>query len=583
MRHEEAVSGPAARSVPRVESSLLPRILGAFLLALSLAAVLTLVLENRLTRQELQDQARTLIGDEALQLGALLDREQQRLTAQVSSTAERIRAGRYSEDIAVANLLSELERSSAGELSILNVFRSDGRTAAVLGDVVAAPTAELRARLAQGGPGGSTTAVLPLVSRPGFARVAVQAFRLESAGEPSLFVAGSVLDTSEALELRNRSGASSLFIVVDGRVVAASDPALDDAEAPGAVDGTLPRDEPVTVRLGDQEALLLYVPLGPVMGSDAQALVGIAIEEPLTSLDQRLFQNRVVMVALLIGVAGVLAFLLTRLVTRPLTSLTETAQRIAAGDLDARFETDSEDEIGILARSLERMRGALSAQLGVNAEQARALRRAARRMVDVQDEERRRVARDLHDGVQQQLVMLRMKVGVARAQLSTDPAAGTGTVAELAEDIDQIIGRLRETSQDLYPSILQDRGLTGALHSLAARASLPIEVSTEPSPLPRLEPGVEANAYFLAAEAVTNAVKHAAATRVDIAVRHVDAELVLAVSDDGAGMPDAIEGRPGGIRHMRDRVAALGGSLAIESAPDRGVSVVARFPAPPTD
>jgi signal transduction histidine kinase len=568
-------------SVPRsvsAEASLLPRVLGAFLLALSLASVLTLVLENRLTRQELQDQARTLIVDEVSQLRVLLDQEQQRLSAQVSSTAERIRAGRYSEDIAVANLLSELERSSAGELALLNVFTADGRPAAVLGDLVAAPSEELRARLAQGGPGGSTAAIVPMVSSPGFASVAVQSFRLASDGEASLFVAGRRLDTSAALNLRTRTGASTAFIVVGDRIVASSDPELDGTPAPALGGDELPVVEPVTVELGGEEALLVYAPIGRVMDTESQALVGIAIQEPLSSLDQRLFQNRVVMVALLIAVAGMLAFLLARLVTRPLTALTETAQRIAGGDLEARFETESDDEIGILAGALERMRAALSTQLGVNAEQARALRHAARRMVNVQDEERRRVARDLHDGVQQQLVMLRMKVGVARAQMSTDRDVATDTVSELADDIDQIIGRLRETSQDLYPSILQDRGLTGALHSLAARSSLPIEVATEPAPLPRLDPAVESNAYFLVAEAVTNAAKHAVATHVDIHVSQQDGELVVAVADDGRGMRESTEGRPGGIRHMRDRVAAVGGSLTIESAPGAGVRVVARFP-----
>jgi HAMP domain-containing protein len=154
-----------------------------------------------------------------------------------------------------------------------------------------------------------------------------------------------------------------------------------------------------------------YVQLGSEGGWDVPAAVGLIAADPLAALDSRLARTRAMMVVLLVVVGGALAFALARVMTRPVVQLTETAAAIAGGDLDRSFHVARRDEIGTLARALEGMRRALRTQLLVIRQQAEALRQAARRIAGAQDAERRRIAQDLHDGIQQQLVVLRMQVG----------------------------------------------------------------------------------------------------------------------------------------------------------------------------
>jgi signal transduction histidine kinase len=282
--------------------------------------------------------------------------------------------------------------------------------------------------------------------------------------------------------------------------------------------------------------------------------------------------------ALLMGLTGLLAYGVSRLMTRPLQELTSTATRISAGDLEATFPADRQDEIGTLATALERMRRGLHTQVRVIREQAGALQEGARRIVGAQDAERRRLAQDLHDGIQQQLVLLRMQVGFARARLKEDPEALDELADDLSQRIDQLLDELRATGQALFPAILRDRGLSGALFSLAARSGLPIEVRVDPDPLPRVDPAVETGAYFLISEAVTNALKHARAEGIEIDVRHRPDRLEITVRDDGAGFDTTRVTDRGGLVHMRDRVNALGGRLTVVPSLAEGTSIEAVLP-----
>ncbi|NBE56136.1 sensor histidine kinase [Streptomyces boluensis] len=184
------------------------------------------------------------------------------------------------------------------------------------------------------------------------------------------------------------------------------------------------------------------------------------------------------------------------------------------------------------------------------------------RLVDVFDAERRRIERDLHDGAQQRLVSLNVRLGLAR--LDAEP--GSSLAAQLADAQDQVglaVEELRELSRGVHPKALTDHGLAAAAENLAARSVLPVTVDIR---LPhRLAVTVETTAYFVIAEALANATKHSGATRVRVAARpHADV-LTLSITDDGRGGADPAAGT--GLTGLADRVAAADGRLRVSSPP----------------
>ena len=195
------------------------------------------------------------------------------------------------------------------------------------------------------------------------------------------------------------------------------------------------------------------------------------------------------------------------------------------------------------------------------------------RIVAVADEERRRLARDLHDGAQQRLVSIGLDLRHAQHALngSAPPEVDRtldGAVAELGNAIDE----LRELASGLRPASL-DAGLGSALRELAARSPIPVEVREDPQRFPS---ELEAAAYFIACEGLTNAVKHASAHRVVLGFARQEGQLVLTVRDDGAGGADVRRGN--GLLGLIDRARAHGGSLAIDSTPGAGTRLTARLP-----
>jgi signal transduction histidine kinase len=329
--------------------------------------------------------------------------------------------------------------------------------------------------------------------------------------------------------------------------------------------------------------MVRYITIGADRAWDRPAMVGLVVDDPLAALDSGLARTRGFMVLVMVGFGGALALAAARLLSRPIARLTETATAIAGGDLERSFRAERGDELGRLADALERMRRALRAQLLVIRQQAGALQDAARRIVGVQDAERQRVAADLHDGIQQRLVVLRMQIGVARAQLEQDPGRVEEVTEGIAAAIDQLLDDLRATGQALFPAILADRGLSGALFSLTARVELPVDLDLRPDPFPRFSTELETNAYFLVSEALTNALKHADASRVRVLVHHEGDQVRLQVTDDGLGFDPAARGGGGGLVHLRDRVNALGGTLQLVTEAGGGTSVTALLPVPAAD
>lgn len=194
----------------------------------------------------------------------------------------------------------------------------------------------------------------------------------------------------------------------------------------------------------------------------------------------------------------------------------------------------------------------------------------------VRDEERRRLAQDLHDGLQQQLVVLRMRLGALSETALLEPRAKV-VWEELKEEVDSIIERLRELSRDTFPPILADRGLAAALRSYLGRFILPVRFFSNPDPLPRTSPEVEASAYFIVLEATTNALKHAAASQLEISLELEGDFLEVRVKDDGRGFDPNAKRDGRGLGNMWERARALDGDFFIFSRPGRGTEILARL------
>jgi signal transduction histidine kinase len=221
-----------------------------------------------------------------------------------------------------------------------------------------------------------------------------------------------------------------------------------------------------------------------------------------------------------------------------------------------------------LAVENERLQAEVRAQLD-------AVRASRARLVEAQDDERRRIERDLHDGAQQRLVSLQLSLQMLRRDLGpdADPEALAELDAATAEAA-AAIADIRELARGVHPAILTEAGLGPALASLAVRAPLPVLVTDELDR--RLPSSVEATAYFVTAEALTNAIKHAGATRVDVRTWLADDQLHVDVQDDGRGGADPSDGT--GLTGIQDRVAALGGTLSVRSDTGQGTRLEVALP-----
>ncbi len=205
------------------------------------------------------------------------------------------------------------------------------------------------------------------------------------------------------------------------------------------------------------------------------------------------------------------------------------------------------------------------------------LERSRARLVRAQETERRRIERDLHDGVQQDLVALLGHSARVRREFERDPAAGTAALDELQTGLRHVLGELRELAHGIHPSVLSDRGLLEAVESLAARSAVPVAVRADPSLRGlRFAEEIEGAGYFTVAEALANAGKHAAASSIDVTLAHREDGLAITVSDDGCGF-DPAGAVGGGLVNLTERVAALGGRLVVEARPGAGTTLSAHL------
>jgi signal transduction histidine kinase len=250
--------------------------------------------------------------------------------------------------------------------------------------------------------------------------------------------------------------------------------------------------------------------------------------------------------------------------------------------------TDEEDTVLVeLARQVGlalhnvRLDSALQASLDELEQRNAELQASRSRIVAASDESRRRIERNLHDGAQQHLVALAVKVGLVKQLLGADPDTAQALLDELRGDVQATLTELRELAHGIYPPLLRDRGLPEALRAAAGRSVLPASVSADG--IGRYETDVEAAVYFCVLEAMQNAGKHAGdGAEVRVTVRLEDDDLCFDVVDDGAGFDAArqtvLEGH--GFVNMRDRLGAIGGTLDVLSSPGAGTQIRGRIPHP---
>ncbi|HWC32189.1 MAG TPA: histidine kinase, partial [Actinomycetota bacterium] len=236
---------------------------------------------------------------------------------------------------------------------------------------------------------------------------------------------------------------------------------------------------------------------------------------------------------------------------------------------EEKLLSDLAAQAGLVLRNVR-----LTEELKANLEELRASRQ---RIVAAQDEERRRIERNIHDGAQQQLVAMRVRLRLAQTLAAKDPAKAERMLEQLQGEMADALENLRDLARGIYPPLLADAGLAAAVESQARKS--PVPVAVEADGIGRYGRDVEAAVYFCVLEAVQNASKYAGEAHVRVRLFQRNGELAFGVEDDGPGFDVATTPRGSGLQNMADRIEALGGTLEIRSAPEQGTVVAGRVPA----
>jgi signal transduction histidine kinase len=257
---------------------------------------------------------------------------------------------------------------------------------------------------------------------------------------------------------------------------------------------------------------------------------------------------------------------------RAVTIVEHLGRRIAALVHDPAL-LDDEHLVGSVcaAAGLALENGRLQAELQARLSDLAASRT---RFVEAEETERRRIERDLHDGTQQRLVSVAMTLGLAEAKAANDPASMGALLQEARDGLTEALNELRELSQGIHPSILTERGLPGAVEELASRARIPAHLDVTLAR--RLPEHIEAAAYYVVAESLTNIAKHGGTASAHISIAERDGCVRVVVSDTGPGGADEKHGS--GLKGLRDRVEAIGGQLSVHSPAGHGTTVKAEIP-----
>ncbi len=244
---------------------------------------------------------------------------------------------------------------------------------------------------------------------------------------------------------------------------------------------------------------------------------------------------------------------------RPGEPLTPTEDRLLA---------DLAEQVGLVLKN-----AGLRDQLLARLEEIRASRQ---RLVAAQDEERRRIERNIHDGAQQQLVALAIKLSITESMIGTDTDGERELLAELRQDAAGAVEDLRDLARGIYPPLLASKGLVAALEARASKAPVPASVTADG--VGRYPQELEAAVYFCVLEALQNVAKYAGATRAEVRLGASGHDLEVEVTDDGAGFDPASKAHGTGLQGMADRLHAHGGSLDVRSSPGAGTTILGRLP-----
>jgi len=257
---------------------------------------------------------------------------------------------------------------------------------------------------------------------------------------------------------------------------------------------------------------------------------------------------------------------------RAVTPLAESGDAVLIHDGGLEHESQL-TRLTAAAASMALEHSRLQAEVRAQLEQVRASRA---RIVEAGDDARRQLERDLHDGAQQRLVTLSLALGMARNRAGASDPQLESLLESAAKEAREAIAELRELARGIHPAVLTETGLPGAIQALAERS--PVATTISAVPPGRFPAPIEATAYFVISEALANVAKHAAATNAEVSVRELAGLVVVAVCDNGIGgaLPEA----GSGLRGLADRVAAVGGSLRIDSPPGRGTRLEVEIPCP---
>jgi signal transduction histidine kinase len=232
-----------------------------------------------------------------------------------------------------------------------------------------------------------------------------------------------------------------------------------------------------------------------------------------------------------------------------------------------------------LSKMGEKLVTDLAAQAGLvlrNVRLIEELQESRRRIVAAQDERARKLERDLHDGAQQQLVALSIKLGLAEQLATRDADRAATLLGELKVEASEALENLRDLARGIYPPLLADRGLAEAIGAQARKS--PIQVKLDADGLGRYPQEMEAAIYFCCLEALQNVAKYANATNATVVLNASNGHLTFSITDDGAGFDPATILRGSGLANMRDRLEALGGTFEVSSRPGQGTNVMGRIP-----
>jgi signal transduction histidine kinase len=256
-----------------------------------------------------------------------------------------------------------------------------------------------------------------------------------------------------------------------------------------------------------------------------------------------------------------------------IAELRRAIRAVDAGDLSVRLPMLAGDELDEVGQSFNEMVTGLAERDALKGENVE----LAARVVYASDEARRTVERDLHDGAQQHLVLLRLKLGMLKKAVAGDPASATRLVDEVQGDLDNALDELRSLAHGIYPATLENEGLSAALGEAARRSAIPAVLDSDG--IARYPRDVEAAVYFCCLEALQNAAKYAGEeAKVDVHLSDGAGRLSFEVSDNGAGFDAAAVADSHGLRNMQDRIRALSGELAVESAAGSGTTVRGSIP-----